>query len=283
MHQFEKRYCMIQISGITLQQSDRWRADAIESTIIRRMNDNPTVYSYQSIDELAFELGLRKNIIVSARAMDQSNVKFAAFKNSRCNSEYWNLTNVGGFLLRRDVKPSNAIQDIYLNSSQYAFECATAMIIIYYHAVLNLIGEASFNQLFQSIYLYSWHFDSDLGLRPYATHELIPGDVAYFNNPDFNPQTPHWRGENAVVLEDGMYFGHGIGIKTAEQMIDALNKRRKAGSHRLAYLTTVVSRPSFTHLWNSSVVQRGYSIAKSQQLVDHHNESSISLYQYLFL
>ena len=274
---------MIQISWITLQQSDRWRTDAIESTIIRRMNDNSTVYSYQSIDELSFELELRKNIIVSARAMDHSKVKFAGFKNSRCNSEYWNLTSVGGFLLRRGLKPSDAIQDIYLNSSQYAFECATAMVIIYYHAVLNLIGEASFNKLFQSIYLYSWHADSDLGLKPYSTHDIIPGDVVYFNNPDFNLQTPHWRGENAVVLEDGMYFGHGIGIQTAEQVIHALNKRRKAGSNQSAYLTTVVSRPSFNHLWNSSVAQRGYSIAKSQRLVDHHNESSISLYQYLFL
>ena len=89
--------------------------------------------------------------------MNQSNVQFAVFKNSHCNPQYWLLTSAGGFLLRHGVKPSDAIQDIYLNSSQYAFECATAMIIIYYHAVLTLIGENLFNQLFQGIYLYSWH------------------------------------------------------------------------------------------------------------------------------
>ena len=59
--------------------------------------------------------------------------------------------------------------------------------------------------------------DSELGIKPYYTNYIIPGDVVYFNNPDFDPLTPQWRGENAVVLEDGTYFGHGIGIATAEQ------------------------------------------------------------------
>ena len=139
-----------------------------------------------------------------------------------------------------------------------------------------------FNQLFQDIYLYSWHADSDLGITAFTTHDFIPGDIVYFNNPDFNPQTPQWRGENAVVLEDGTYFGHGIGIKTAEQMIRALNQRRKLGSNRTAYLTNIVARPSFKHLLNVSKMQ-GYSIPKYQQIVAHHNDSSISVDQYLFL
>jgi hypothetical protein len=137
---------------------------SIESMIIQRMNEDPIVYSYQSIDELSFELKLRKNIILSARAMNQSNVQFEVFAKSRCNPQYWHLTSTGGFQLRYGVKPSDAIQDIYMNSSQYAFECATAKAIIYYHAVLILIGEYFFNQLFKNIYLYSWHVDPDLGL-----------------------------------------------------------------------------------------------------------------------
>lgn len=100
--------------------------------------------------------------------MNDSNVHFARFKSSRCNPQYWHLSSVGGFLLKRGVKPSDAIQDIYLNSSLYAFECATGMVIIFYYAVLNLIGESLFNQLFQRIYLYSWHADSDLGIRGYV-------------------------------------------------------------------------------------------------------------------
>ncbi len=139
---------MIQIAGEPFQQSSMWPTGGIERAIIQRMNNNPTVYSYSSVDELSFELSLRKNIVLSARAMNQSNVQFAVFENSRCNPQYWLLTNTGGFQLRQGIKPSDAIQDIYSNSSLYAFECATAMIIIYYHAVLSLIGEQLFNQFF---------------------------------------------------------------------------------------------------------------------------------------
>ncbi|WP_432360659.1 protein-glutamine gamma-glutamyltransferase [Sporosarcina sp. UB5] len=272
---------MIQISGRSFQQSDLRPTNSIQGAILRRMNESPTVHSYQSIAELSFELTLRKNIIESAKAMNESNVQFAVFKASRCNPQYWQLTSAGGFLLRHGVKPSDAIRDIYLNSSQYAFECATAMIIIYYHAVLYLIGETLFNQLFQNIYLYSWNADPNLGLRRYTTHDFLPGDVVYFNNPDFDPATPQWRGENAVVLEDGTFFGHGIGILTAEQMIRALNKLRKPESNQSAYLTTEVARPSFTHLWNITRAQQIYSIP-IYQLVDHSDESSISFFQYLF-
>ncbi|USK32150.1 protein-glutamine gamma-glutamyltransferase [Bacillus sp. F19] len=230
----------------------------------------------------SFERKLRKNIIVSARAMNQSNVGFEVFARSRCNPQYWHLTSTGGFQLWQGVKPSDAIQDIYINSSQYAFECATGKVIIYYHAVLSLIGEYLFNQLFQNIYLYSWHADPDLGLRSIYSHRFLPGDVVYFNNPDFNPRTPQWRGENAVVLGDGTYFGHGLAIKTAEQMIHALNKRRKPGANQSAYLTNLVTRPSFKHLAKFSMSQRDYSIYKYQHIVVHHNESSISFDRYLF-
>lgn len=273
---------MILLSGKPFQQSDIWPSASIESMIIQRMNEDTVVYSYQSIGELSFELKLRKNIILSARAMNQSNMRFVVLAKSRCNPQYWDLTRTGGFLLRDGVKPSDAIQDIYMNSSQYAFECATAKVIIYYHAVLNLIGESLFNQLFQNIYLYSWHVDPDLVLISNYTGHFLPGDVVYFKNPDFDPKTPQWRGENAVVLGDGTYFGHGLAIKTAEQMIHALNKRRKPGTNQSAYLTNLVTRPSFKHLAKLSMSQRGYSIPKYQHIVVQHNESSISFDRYVF-
>ncbi|WP_018392851.1 protein-glutamine gamma-glutamyltransferase [Bacillus sp. 37MA] len=273
---------MIQLSGMPFQQRGMWPSGSIESIIIQQMNKDTVVYSYRSIGELSFELKLRKNIILSARAMNQSNVRFAVFAKSRCNPQYWYLTNTGGFMLRNGVKPSDAIQDIYRNSSQYAFECATAKVIIYYHAVLNLIGESLFNQLFQNIYLYSWHADPDLGITSNYTGHFLPGDVVYFKNPDFDPQTPQWRGENAVILGDGTYFGHGLGIKTAKQMIHALNRRRKPGTKQSAYLTNVVTRPSFKHLAKLSMSQRGYSVHKYQHIVVQHNESSISFDQYVF-
>ncbi|OMP68327.1 protein-glutamine gamma-glutamyltransferase [Domibacillus epiphyticus] len=273
---------MIQISGTSFQQSDMWPSGSIESMIIQQMNEDTVVYSYQSIGELSFELQLRKNIILSARAMNQSNVRFETFANSRSNLQYWHLTRTGGFLLRNGVKPSDAIRDIYLNSSQYAFECSTAKVIIYYHAVLNLIGESLFNQLFQNIYLYNWHADPDLGIKSHYTGHFLPGDVVYFNNPDFDPQTPQWRGENAVVLGDGTYFGHGLGILRADQMIHALNQMRMPGANQSAYLTDIVARPSFKHLKKLSTSQPGYSIYKNHPILVNHIESSTPFNRYVF-
>jgi len=37
---------------------------------------------------------------------------------------------------------------------------------------------------------------------------------------------PDWRGENAVIHGDVTYFGHGLEIMTAEQIIHALNQTR---------------------------------------------------------
>ncbi|MBM7573376.1 protein-glutamine gamma-glutamyltransferase [Aquibacillus albus] len=272
---------MIQITGMPFQLSDQWPSNSTEKLIIQQIQADPIVYSYQSIDELLFELKLRKNILVSARAMNQGHAQFAPFAKSYCNPEYWELTKNGGFQLKPGMLPSEAIQDIYKNSSLYGFECATAKVIIYYHAVLNSIGEQLFNQLFANLYLYSWHFDPDLKIQTLNTNHFIPGDVVYFNNPDVDPERSWWRGENAVVLGDGTYFGHGLGIRTADQIIQALNKRRKPESDQSAYLTNLVTRPSFSHLAKISMLSRNYPAYKIPLIAIHHNESSISCGQYL--
>jgi len=273
---------MIQLAGRPFQLNGMWPADNIEDVIIQRMQEDPTVYSYSSIDELAFELKLRKNIIASARAMNQGHAQFQPFATSRCNPDYWHLTSTGGFQLRYDVTPAEGIQDIYKNSSLYAFECATAKVIIYYHAVLNSIGEYLFNRFFQNLHLYSWHFDSDLGIQTTYTDYFLPGDVVYFNNPDFNPETPWWRGENAVVLEDGTYFGHGLGIKTAEQMINLLNRQRAPWGNQSAYLSNSVTRLSFKHLARLSMTRTDNMACKIPHVVILHNQSSISFNHYWF-
>ena len=273
---------MIQLSGMPFQQGDLWSSGSIEHMIIQRMMEDTVVYSYPSMDELSFELKLRKNIIVSAKALSQSNVQFERFLNSRCNPQYWHFTSTGGFLLLHGVKPSEAIKDIYMNGTQYAFECATAMLIIYYHAVLNILGESLFNQYFHNIYLYGWFADLDLGINVTYTTHFLPGDVVYFENPDFDPVTPYWRGENAVVLEDDdMYFGHGVGIMTAEEMIHVLNQVRKPRTNQSAYLTNVVARPSYNYLEKLSKSQLGYLVHKNQYIV-HHNESSVPIDRYMF-
>ena len=271
---------LIQILGMNVIPSSLWTSNSKNREIIEAMQRDPNIHYYQSVHELAFELTLRNNIISSARAMNEGQSRFEVFSTSRCNPQYWILTGAGGFQLRPDVLPSDAIEDIYKNSSLYGFECATAKMIIYYHAVLKSINRNMFNQLFQNIYLYSWHADSDLGIHSMNINYSLPGDVIYFNNPDVSPETPWWRGENAVVLEDGTFFGHGIGIKTAKEIIDTLNTNRKPGSTISAYQTTNVTRPAFRYLSQFSVPLREINPYKFHFACIHHNQPSIANNQY---
>ncbi|MGG3890840.1 protein-glutamine gamma-glutamyltransferase [Metabacillus fastidiosus] len=271
---------MIQVSGMPFQPNSL-NVGSIEKAIIKQMSDTPVVYSYPSIHALSFELNLRKNIIESAKAMSNSQATFTIFQYAKCNHTYWNLTKAGGFLLKPNVNPSDAIMDIYQNSSQYAFECATACIIIFYHAVLKEIGKRLFNSFFQNIYLYSWHADPDLGVYTYYANRFLPGDVVYFKNPDFNRKTPWYRGENAVAMSNGEFFGHGLGIRTTEEMIGFLNKQRRPGSNQSAYLTKLVTNPSFQRLSGLSTFQRSYTAYEKQHIVSHHNKSSISFLHHL--
>lgn len=272
---------MIQISGVPFQLNEAWQFGSIEKTIIQHIHNDPVFYSYDSVDEFLFEIKVRKNIIKSANEMNQSQALFTSFEYSRCNPKYWKLTMSGGFLLRPDVRPADAILDIYRNSSLYAFECATASVIIYYHAILYSIGSYLFNSLFQNLYLYSWHTDSDLIIFTFYSNHFLPGDVVYFNNPDFHPQTPWFRGVNAVLLNDDRFFGHGFAIRTAEQIIQLLNEKRKPGSHQSASLTNLVTRPSFNYLGRLASWQTNSRAYKMQRPIVHHNNSSISYVQYL--
>ena len=57
-------------------------------------------------------------------------------------------TEEGGFLLKDGVKPSEAIKDIFVNSSLYGTECATAMVIVFYGAIVNVFPEEVFDRVF---------------------------------------------------------------------------------------------------------------------------------------
>ncbi|WP_246941984.1 protein-glutamine gamma-glutamyltransferase [Bacillus pinisoli] len=271
---------MIQIAGIPFQPNET-NGEDLERIIVKQLSDSPILYTYPSMHDLLFELKLRKNIIDSADEMNRSKAVFTTFQYATCNDTYWKLTDAGGFLLKRDVNPSEAILDIFKNSSKYAFECATACVIIFYRAVLKSIGKPFFDSLFQNIYLYSWHADPDLGIRTFHGKHFLPGDIVYFNNPDFNPETPWYRGVNAVVMTEGKYFGHGFGIKTDEEMIDMLNKKRNKDSSQSTYLTTLVTNPAFLYLSKFSNTLRAQPSGKRQPIVYHHNKSSISSLHYL--
>lgn len=208
-------------------------------------------HEYSSTEELKFEIDLRNSIIRASVLLSRSGLGFATFRDSRCNEEYWIRTNEGGFSLKPGVRPAAAVENIFVNGRKYATECSTAIVIVYLKAVADVIPEELFNELFPDTYLMNWqNLDSDLGIRTYRDPKAyLPGDCRYFKNPDVDPLTPEWQGENAIDLGNGTYYGHGMGITTSQRIILALNSRRKAGSETSAYLMDTATNPGFKALF----------------------------------
>ena len=55
------------------------------------------------------------------------------------------------------------------------------------------------------IELMNWsNIDEKLGVDYYdSVSDFMPGDCIYFKNPDVNPKTTEWQGENTIDLGDG--------------------------------------------------------------------------------
>lgn len=225
--------------------------NSVERAVINTLSSSGKKYAYGSLNELKFELRLRKEIVRAAHELNKSGLSFEVFRESKCNPDYWKRHNDGGFELKPDVKASDAILDIYKNGSKYGTECATAMQIVYYKALLSVFPEDAFNKMFKGIYLMNWHRVSeelhDIGIM-HRENDYLPGDRRYFANPDVNPETPEWQGENVIDMGNGLYYGHGIGMHKADAIIDALNRNRRNGAQKEAYLMDLAARPDFKRL-----------------------------------
>jgi protein-glutamine gamma-glutamyltransferase len=231
--------------------ANEYDENSVEKQLLNKMSASSEKYSYASLDQLKFELNLRKNIVKSAVSLGGSGLSFSVFKKSVCNPVYWTRTPNGGFLLKEKANSGEAINDIYMNGNKYATECATAMMIVYYKALLDAYGGELFNKQFTKIYLLGWEVTEPLlaetaSLQPAA--DMLLGDREYFNNPDYDPAAPEWEGENVIILPDSMYYGHGIGITAAGEIIRDLNSNRKEYASRSAYLVDAVGRPNFNKL-----------------------------------
>lgn len=247
---------MIRVTNDNFNLSEfmnQYEEGSIERTMLDKMSASAKEYQYDVVNTLIFELNLRRQIVKSAIDLNASRLGFSVFEKSRCNPQYWYRTSNGGFMLKEGAKPSSAINDIYVNGNKYATECATAIMIVYYKALLNVFKEDLFNKTFTTIYLMDWDVREPLlkevtDLKQSA--DALLGDRQYFANPDFDRQTPEWQGENVIVLPNNMYYGHGIGIATGEDIIRTLNTKRRSEDSRSAYLMDVVSYPDFRKLAN---------------------------------
>ena len=259
---------MIRVWGMAVPPSPSVFS-GMERTIYSLKAASPVVYSYGSLSELRFELAFRGRTIEAARALYASGVRFATYSNTRGNEAYWIVTPRGGLQLRTDVSPSAAIRDIFANGLMYAFECAAAMVVVLYRAALDMIGERKFDTYFRNLLLWDWNYDSDLWLITLNTRgEAYPGDIVYFKNPDVSDKTPWWQGENAVKLDADEYYGHGIGIRSAEDIIAVLNKYRKPGSVRSAYLLDQTTHPDYKYLYRLATGREDDGSSYAEQFAD---------------
>ncbi len=245
---------MIMIAGNAVRPEDlgaSYAPGSVEKEIISTLASSDEKYRYDSLNELNFELWLRKEIIAASRALNKSGLGFEVFRKTRCNPAFWTRTGEGGFLLKSGVKPSEAIQDIFNNGSEYGTECATGMMIVYYKALLSIYPESLFNRTFPKIELMNWHHIDrllqEVGLM-WKRKEYLPGDRRYFANPDVDPITPEWQGENVIDLGGGLYYGHGMGIEKADTIVRALNQNRTEDADESAHLLDSAGRPDFKKL-----------------------------------
>jgi len=239
---------------------------SLQKEIIIKIDKSPATFKYNSIEDLKFEVNLRAGIINASYGLYRSGLDFAVFRKTRCNENYWNRNTDGGFSLKAGVKPSDAINDIFKNGRMYATECATAMVIVYYKALLEVYPKELFDETFNEITLMNWH---SLDRNLYEIGQMnnisadIPGDRRYFRNPDVDLATPEWQGENTIDLGNGKYYGHGAGIYPASAIIAMLNENRKEGSTISAYLMEEAGNPNYKKL--SSILSQ-YQSRRSGQI-----------------
>lgn len=211
----------------------------------------------QTLGKRRFEqLLISAHVVQSAIRLDKSQVQFANYSGEdKANNKLWSMGYGGRITVRQHTSTTQAVSDVFgKNSSKYAFECATAAHLIYLNAIQGRIGAKKFDSAAPRLSVFRWDAPKKSGqdlidgtgkggpLRlsskgPFAK-EVWPGDRVYFNNPHFEPSFTAGQGENTIFLGDGRYFGHGLGIKSKEQIIKKLNNLRKPGATKKAYMAT---------------------------------------------
>ena len=101
------------------------------SKILQLMGKYQNVYEYETMEQLHFEIEMRLQVINTAHLLHKSSAHFTIITLSKANEQFWRVTDEGAFELQPFVLPHAAIEDIFVNGRKYAFECATAMLIVF--------------------------------------------------------------------------------------------------------------------------------------------------------
>ena len=202
----------------------------------------------------AEDVVFRQRVVDASYGLAKSGAQFSASHSTdKVNKALWTMGYGGKIQVRKFLpndqigKPSVALRDIYENGSDYAFECATAMMIIYHKAILDHIGDEKFDELFSEprmLSFFRWSIEDDdyTSVKKLVEDDKIikqapkPGAHYYIANPDASDENSAFRGENVLYLGDGTYYAHGIVgdsgtyIVTEEEIIATLSALRKPGA-----------------------------------------------------
>ena len=154
------------------------------------------------------------------------------------------LTTVAG------AKSADAIEEMLNNPGKFSLDCAGAVMLIYYIAILRAMekldecnGRRKFNLLFPEIYLWGDgssgpDTDGDGNMERNKTmFEKVPsdesgktGDTFKIDNPGLDSSNP-WHQENVIQLEDGEIGSgtpvHAPGIGSPVTVGEVVSKLKK--------------------------------------------------------
>ncbi len=154
---------------------------------------------------------------------------------AQANDKFWKVDKNDAWTLKPGVRPSDAVQDILTNSSEYKTECAQARTALLLGAHLEHLkselgddqGRAAFDKTFSEGGQYGLTISGHVLQTPTADrgfHNAIkgrePGSSGYFHTVGASQEgvLRGYVGENVVDLglKDGkrLFFGHPGGIKT---------------------------------------------------------------------
>ena len=286
-------------------------------TVQVKDKDGKVVKEVKLSNDQAYEINFRSNLVKNCEdaGTSRNNWQFTAdivdIKNSETipasektrtgpdgkkitvieRNKYWEVVNAGKddrgqdivYMKMRDPDangkptPSEAMNDIFNNKNNYAFDCGTPMRLMNLKATLDTVGEADFNKHYQGLCLQG-EFDShdtnrnslDAGyvkagetvtnkdwrgkpITEYskfnpASDKLVPGERRYFEKPgDVTTATQGW---NVIYLGPGpdgtqRFWRVGDGIHNVK--IDP-NSMQADGAFGTEYLSSMSGRPETQRL-----------------------------------
>jgi len=199
-------------------------------------------------------------MVDAAYAMAEAKHEFGGIL--KANPKFWN--NPGGEMatmtLKRGQSASAAIKDVFENPQQYQFECATALVLLRYKAIMELVGEKDFDRICKDLKVGPWDQEghaeaawkvegkagdgSKIAMSAEDAKKVKPGDYTYFKNwsVSLSGYNGGWQGENVISLGGDKYYGHPFGITTGKEIVAYLNQHRQPNAKKEASLLDVRAR-----------------------------------------